>query len=41
VPVVSTVRPGRNFRVAGLGVVSVWMNMGVLRALRRPMEITE
>ena len=24
-----TSRPGRNFRVAGLGVDSVWMNMGV------------
>ena len=27
VPVSSTVRPGMNFRVAGLGVASVWMNM--------------
>jgi hypothetical protein len=25
--------PGRNFRVAGLGVASVWMNMGMLRNL--------
>ena len=25
---VKTARPGRNFRVAGLGVVSVWMNIG-------------
>src|SRR5262249_61835637 len=24
------VGPGRNFRVAGLGVVSVWMNMGAV-----------
>ena len=29
VPASSTVRPGRNFRVAGLGVVSVWMNIGL------------
>src|SRR5580704_3620666 len=28
VPSASTVRPGRNLSVAGLGVVSVWMNMG-------------
>jgi hypothetical protein len=27
VPCPITVRPGRNFRVAGLGVGSVWMNM--------------
>jgi hypothetical protein len=27
VPLSSTVRPGRNFKVAGLGVASVWMNM--------------
>ena len=27
VPVSSTVRPGRNLSVAGLGVTSVWMNM--------------
>src|ERR1700730_7560024 len=27
VPSGSTVRPGRNFRVAGFGVVSVWMNI--------------
>ena len=26
----STSRPGRNFRVAGLGVASVWMNIGRL-----------
>jgi hypothetical protein len=32
VPVASTVRPGRNLRVAGLGVASVWMNMGWLPA---------
>src|SRR5215469_12241806 len=29
VPSASTVRPGRNFKVAGLGVVSVWMNIAV------------
>ena len=28
VPAASTSRPGRNFRVAGFGVASVWMNMG-------------
>ena len=27
VPVASTSRPGRNLRVAGFGVCSVWMNM--------------
>jgi hypothetical protein len=27
VPLASTGRPGRNLRVAGLGVGSVWMNM--------------
>src|SRR5215468_10214187 len=27
VPLSSTMRPGMNFRVAGLGVASVWMNM--------------
>src|SRR3954469_2267102 len=27
VPLSSTVRPGMNFKVAGLGVASVWMNM--------------
>jgi hypothetical protein len=27
VPLSSTTRPGMNFRVAGLGVASVWMNM--------------
>src|SRR5450432_3085164 len=27
VPPSSTTRPGMNFRVAGLGVASVWMNM--------------
>src|ERR1044072_8643888 len=31
VPVASTVRRGRNLRVAGLGVVSVWMNIWALR----------
>src|SRR3954468_3122078 len=34
VPLSSTLRPGRNFRVAGLGVASVWMNMGFLRRRR-------
>src|SRR5947209_4449431 len=29
VPLASTVRPGRNLRVAGFGVASVWMNMAV------------
>jgi hypothetical protein len=28
VPVSSTARPGKNFKVAGFGVASVWMNMG-------------
>jgi hypothetical protein len=28
VPTSSTVWPGRNFSVAGFGVVSVWMNIG-------------
>jgi hypothetical protein len=28
VPVGITTRPGRNFRLAGLGVCSVWMNIG-------------
>ncbi len=32
VPSPSTARPGRNFKVAGLGVASVWMNIGILRA---------
>jgi hypothetical protein len=27
VPPSSTVRPGRNFKVAGFGVASVWMNI--------------
>ena len=27
VPEVMTTRPGKNFRVAGLGVCSVWMNI--------------
>ena len=31
----STSRPGRNFRVAGLGVASVWMNIGPLSASNR------
>src|SRR5665213_2663701 len=35
VPVSSTVWPGRNFRVAGLGVASVWMNIGRLLRRRR------
>ena len=42
VPVSSTARPGRNFSVAGLGVASVWMNIGS-RSLRltgsRPVGI--
>src|SRR5690242_3078510 len=29
-----TSRPGRNFRVAGLGVDSVWMNMAALLGMR-------
>src|SRR5205085_12284222 len=28
VPLSSTARPGMNFKVAGLGVASVWMNIG-------------
>ena len=32
----ATAAPGRNFRVAGLGVVSVWMNMSCLR--NRPVQ---
>jgi hypothetical protein len=34
VPLSSTVRPGMNFRVAGLGVASVWMNICCLRRRR-------
>jgi hypothetical protein len=30
VPLSITGRPGRNFRVAGFGVCSVWMNTGHL-----------
>src|SRR5258705_4341394 len=33
VPSLMTSRPGRNFKVAGLGVVSVWMNMGQILRL--------
>jgi hypothetical protein len=29
-PASMTVRPGRNFRTWGFGVVSVWMNMGLI-----------
>jgi hypothetical protein len=29
VPLSSTSRPGMNFSVAGLGVASVWMNIGL------------
>src|SRR4051794_17363596 len=36
VPSGSTTRPGRNFRVAGFGVASVWMNIGYLSAAVRP-----
>src|SRR5262245_29780557 len=35
VPEARTVRPGRNFSVAGLGVASVWMNMALLHRMRR------
>ena len=34
VPSPSTVLPGMNLRVAGLGVGSVWMNMGCAFAVR-------
>jgi hypothetical protein len=35
-----TVRPGRNFRVAGFGVPSVWMNIPVLlRSTARQADI--
>jgi hypothetical protein len=36
VPVSSTVRPGRNFKVAGLGVASVWMNIAGFLQLALP-----
>ncbi len=29
------IRPGRNFRVAGFGVASVWMNIGSIARLRK------
>src|ERR1043166_1044034 len=43
VPLASTVRPGRNLSVAGLGVASVWMNIVFLHerrrlSLRRPIS---
>jgi hypothetical protein len=33
VPAARTASPGRNFRVAGFGVDSVWMNMCGLRSV--------
>jgi hypothetical protein len=38
VPSGITTLPGRNFRVAGFGVASVWMNIFRLRAGSRPAE---
>jgi hypothetical protein len=34
VPVDNTIRPGRNFKVDGFGVASVWMNIGLSQASR-------
>ncbi len=33
-PISKTVWPGRNFKVAGFGVDSVWINIGILLKLR-------
>ena len=38
VPFSSTARPGRNFRVAGFGVASVWMNMASASPSQRTCE---
>ena len=38
VPISSTVWPGRNFSVAGLGVLSVWMNISYLLPFQSDMR---